>query len=1092
MRNRFAVITVAAAAFASTAAAGAAPVSIENVSSGDGPLQPVGVAAAEFLPAASERPSIYVVELSQAPLATFAGGEVGYKATSPSVTGAVRLDTSDAAARAYATYLESRQAILAADMEAELGRKVPILYRYHNVLNGIATRLSPQEASLVRRLPTVAAVTYSTWVHAQTDAGPGWIGAPGVWDGSAVPGGAGSMGEGVLVGILDTGINMDHPSFAAVGDDDYQHVNPFGPGNYKGFCNPEHPLYDPARWSCNDKLVGAWSWPVAGNDPEDDGGHGTHTASTTAGNFVHASLQTPTTAITLALQGVAPHANIISYDMAVGGWATIATMAAAIDQSVDDGVEVLNMSFGPDGTEADPWYENHLYGQAYLNAQAAGVLVSVSAGNSGPTAGTSASIAPWMSATAASTHNRVVQNGLTEFSGGDLPAPPDLFGKGMTGGYGPAPIVTAAGRLKADGSPDDGRCLEPFPAGTFANAEIVVCVRGVIARTAKGDNVRVGGAGGMVLVNSAAEGEGTTGDAHSLPAVHLGYNAAQLLSTWMASGSLHMARIIGMSFNRDQANGDIMAGFSSRGPTWMKTCCLRPSNIGDWEVGGFFGKRSVNLLKPDVTAPGVDIWAAWATDAADPADEPEYVSISGTSMASPHHAGAMALMRAVHADWSVNEIRSALMTTAVTEGVRIQDGVTPAGPFDMGAGRINVSFASGAGFVLDEEPAAMAAASPLGGGDTRTLNLASMADFSCVGTCTWTRTLKGTLERAVEWTAAATGEGGLALTVVPATFSLALDETATITVTANTDGVLVGEYAFGRVDFMPDSTEIPAAHMPVAVRSAQIALPPSVISEVPTTAVLRSRGPIGSATLAGWMARDVRHLAVESGGFVLADVGRVELQGHADLDPFTSVTTTVTSFLEVAADSPRLVAEISKTSALNVNLYVGRDANGDDAAQEDEAVCSSVGGVWTELCDIRNPEPGSWWVLVNNAGPSEAGAYDSVTYHYGAVDPTEPNDVHVVGPESVAQGTAFDITVTWNQAPDALIRAMRGPTFELAPTARYEPGGVIYGSFSLVANPADVLVTVGVDILFGGAHSLYLPATHFHEPAPPPTPIPYP
>ena len=111
----------------------------------------------------------------------------------------------------------------------------------------------------------------------QTDYGPQWMGAPSVWDGGAT--GVATKGEGVLVGIIDTGFNMDHPSFADIGGDGYNHTNPFGAGIYKGLC-----ASNPGTWICNDKLVGYYIF--TGETTEDTDGHGSHTASTAAGNYV--------------------------------------------------------------------------------------------------------------------------------------------------------------------------------------------------------------------------------------------------------------------------------------------------------------------------------------------------------------------------------------------------------------------------------------------------------------------------------------------------------------------------------------------------------------------------------------------------------------------------------------------------------------------------------------------------------------------------------------------------------------------------------------------------------------------------------------
>ena len=246
--------------------------------------------------------------------------------------------------------------------------------------------------------------------------------------------------------------------------------------------------------------------------------------------------------------------------------------------------------------------------------------------------------APWLMAVAASTHDRNFVNALVDMAGGAAAAPADIGGKSVTSGYGPAQIVYAAGYVNSLGQPDNGQCLNPFPAGTF-NGEIVVCDRGgseTVGRVAKGQNVKDGGAGGYILANTAADGDSLVGDAHVLPGVHITYEDGVVLKAWLAGGSAHTATILGSTADTRPANGDSMASFSSRGPN--------PS-VPD-------------LLKPDVTAPGVDIFAAFHTPAGSLGGPAEYGMISGTSMSSPHAAGAAALSsRANHSKSGMDEMR---------------------------------------------------------------------------------------------------------------------------------------------------------------------------------------------------------------------------------------------------------------------------------------------------------------------------------------------------------------------------------------------------------------------------------------------------
>jgi uncharacterized repeat protein (TIGR01451 family) len=539
--------------------------------------------------------------------------------------------------------------------------------------------------------------------------------------------------------------------------------------------------------------------PADPNSPEDSDGHGSHTASTTAGNFVKpAVMYAPTTDLTRDISGVAPHANIIMYDVFVDSCPGSALLAA-IDQVVVDasnlpnGIQSLNYSIsGGENPYSDP------VELGFLNATAAGIYVSTSAGNSGPSAATVAHNSPWVSTTAAMTHNRKIENAVVDMSSdGDVLA--NIFGKGFTRGYGPAPIVYAGNFPTANGSQNDAtpeQCLAPFPTGHF-NGEIVVCDRGDIARTAKGANVLAGGAGGFVLANAAANGEAVVGDAHFLPGVHLGFTNGEILKNWLASNANTIGSIQGYALNLDNANGDVTAGFSSRGPN-----------------------TSLDILKPDIGAPGVDIMAAVNTDGVTPS--PEFAFLSGTSMSSPHNAGSGALVGML-TDWTPYEIKSALMMTAKTKYLLKDDGITSADPFDVGAGRVQLNKVLRSGLVLSETPANFLAANPDTGGDPRTLNIASMQESNCVRTCSWTRVVTHTGDKQGHWKLSGKSDT-MEVSVSPKNISLDQGESATITITADTTLAPAG-WNFGELKLKSSGHHYVDLHMPIAANANRSSTP---------------------------------------------------------------------------------------------------------------------------------------------------------------------------------------------------------------------------------------------------------------------------
>ncbi|HUF38237.1 MAG TPA: S8 family serine peptidase, partial [Anaerolineales bacterium] len=526
---------------------------------------------------------VYVVVFQAPALATYQGEVPGLAATNPEALGEVMLDPASEASQAYLAYMAEYQDARLAAIEAALGRSLEVSFRYRAALNGVSVTLTGDEAALVAALPGVAHVERRSFLEPLTERGPAWIEADQVWDGSATGGLPGTQGEGIVVGIIDTGVNTDHPSFADIGPvDGHDHENPRVV--HYGLCAPQNPLL------CNDKLIGLYDF--TGTGPEDDVLHGSHVASTVAGNVVDATFLAPTTSYSGLISGVAPHANIISYKVCSSlaypqlGACPIDALIAGIDQATIDIVDVINFSIGGPGTE--PWTDP--LAQAFFGARAAGIFVATSAGNLGPGPGTVGrpANAPWITSVAASTHDRYLANALVGMSGGGSPAPADIAGKGFTAGYGPAPIVHA-------GDYGDALCLAPFAAGTWANGEIVVCDRGINGRAEKAANAAAGGAGGYVLANDEPSGNGLVSDSYVIPGVHVTYADGLVLKAWLASGSGHTASIAGVTADISSEHGDVMASFSSRGPN-----------------------AAPDLLKPDVTAPGVDILAAFHTP--DPAN----------------------------------------------------------------------------------------------------------------------------------------------------------------------------------------------------------------------------------------------------------------------------------------------------------------------------------------------------------------------------------------------------------------------------------------------------------------------------------------
>lgn len=937
-------------------------------------------------------PGRYIVQLADSPLASYRGGILGLAPTNPAVRGEVKLDSTSAASQSYLNYLAQQQNSFLTNVQIALGRPVEVLGRYRYALNGVALAMSAAEAGKVSRMLGVKQVMAEQLYHLQTDVGPAWIGAPGIWDGSAT-GAPGTKGESVVIGVIDTGVNHDHPSFADVGGDGYNHTNPRG--TFFGLCDPLTGLP-----FCNDKLIGVWDF--TGTTPEDDNQHGSHTASTTAGNVLTANLRAPTMTLTRSVSGVAPHANLITYkacDTASGGCRGI-SLGLAIDQATADGVDVINFSIG--GGSNDPWDDSNALG--FLGARDAGIFVSASAGNSGPGSETigSPSNAPWLMSVAASTHNRKFVNSIVNMSGGTGAAPADIAGKSVTAGYGPARIVYAGdyGYPLCGAGPADAAtgkaAINPFTPGTF-NGEIVICDRGTYGRVEKGENVKEGGAGGMILANDAANGNSLVGDAHALPAVHISYAQGNILRNWVANGDGHTGTITGTIADTNPANGDAMASFSSRGP--------------DKSVPG--------VLKPDVTAPGVDILAAVNTlGNTTQVGVVEWGVLSGTSMSSPHSAGAAALVRAVHPNWTPAEVQSALMTTSFTSGVT--SGGKTATPFDRGAGRVDLTQAARAGLVLGETLTQGQTVTQYyedGQANPTSLNRPSMANADCRGTCTWTRVVESTLSSSATWTAKISGPKGISFTVSPSRFTIAPGASQTITVTADVANAVVGQWSFGELTLT--SKGVPAAHLPIAVFPGGTPQLVTLTDAQPTgshivgnlTADLEIQrfSSVVSGLAKGQVIQRQLEQDPTSGGIPGTGTGLIGIQG-----PYDAVAGTFFTTMDVPQGARFLMTEITNSTAPDVDLFVGRDLDGDNAPDEAEEVCRSASGVWEEKCTIKAPAAGKWWVLVQNWASSPA-LIDDIELTAAVIPGTNNGNLFVNGPSStVPAGQPFDITLTWN------------------------------------------------------------------------------
>jgi subtilisin family serine protease len=640
-------------------------------------------------------------------------------------------------------------------MNGALRRELNVSHYFLVTHSGIAANLTPEEAQAVRGLPGIKSVERERLYHTTTFRSPEFIGANQIWDGTAVPpGSSGTKGEGIIIAMLDTGLDPTHPSFAN------------DPACGHGSTEPDK-LLSVLDCSSTDP-TGLCNGP----DPTDQVEHGTHTSSTAGGDTVGTDATPPPF---LQISGVAPCASIRSYKVCPTDNCPDADIEAGIDSVLIHG-DCKLLSFSISGG-TDPWTDND---RDFLDVVDSGVLVSAAAGNTGADPDPVGKVnhrGPWVFTVAASTKDQVLHDGGLSASGPGSP-PPDTQNIGLDKGSASPdgtpltdfPILHFTGQ---DPTMEGCSAATPFPPNFFAGS-VALIQRGTCPFTEKITNAFNAGAVMVVIRNNqpGTVNMDTTGQPN-VPAYSCDQTPGNALAAFVDANPTNTT----VNFTLHgvgSSQPDVLADFSLRGPD--------PAPYQD-------------IQKPDITGPGVSIYAAF------PIDLGAYGTISGTSMSTPHTSGSAALVRAVHSDWTVLEVKSAIMMTSFNGGTK-EDGTTPWDADDVGTGRLDLTKAALAGLVMDETTQHFLDANPNTGGDPKTLNIPSLRNMECSPNCTWTRTVRNTVTSATSWTATGTAiTPGFTVEVSPSSFSFTggLGETQELTITATPNTNLTSAVAFGEV-----------------------------------------------------------------------------------------------------------------------------------------------------------------------------------------------------------------------------------------------------------------------------------------------------
>lgn len=762
--------------------------------------------------------SPFIVQLVDAPVAGYEGGVTGLAATRPGI--GQKLDMTSARVRAYSAYLRTKVNAVTAKVPA-----AAVYQRYGVVVNGFAAMLSPAELNALRLDPAVKAITadepMSLGTSYTTSQFLKLAAAGGAWSRKDSQG-RDIKGEDVIIGIIDSGVWPENrsvsdkvggdgkpvPYFDAAGTVVYSALPA---GRFRGTCQAGEGF---TAAMCNNKLIGAQVfnatfktvnvgkiWPGEYDSPRDEDGHGSHTMTTAGGN---ANSLVTVGGSDLEITGVAPRARLAAYKVCnsfinasnarQNGCYTGDTVQA-YEKAVADGVDVINFSISGSNNAV-----NGAVAQAMLGAAKANVFVAASAGNSGPQSAAPANVAhisPWVATVGNSTHDRYTEavvtlgNGTTaqgaSWQTGGLSAKTLVWSR--QAGFGAAAAQGSNQALcfgAADGVP---ALLDPAKV----SGKIIVCDRGGNALVNKAANAKAAGALGVIIQNTPVSANTMPLIAADLPTVHLPASAFTAVTTQAAANG---TASFGAAFQVAGVVAPVMAGSSSRGPNQFDP----------------------NVLKPDITGPGTDIIAAYTAAGVTAAERAGIIAgtvigrqgaglLTGTSMSSPHVAGAAALLRQQNPTWSVAAIKSALMTSA-EQSVKLANGTADlgvtgpnqltvnAGVFGFGAGHLAPNPSLSTQVVYDITNAQFDAYSA--GTIGTNLNLPSITFSNVLGVASTTRTVRNMGSTPLTLTASGTVPG-FTVAVTPSSFTIPAGGSQAFSVALTRTTAAFDSYLYGNL-----------------------------------------------------------------------------------------------------------------------------------------------------------------------------------------------------------------------------------------------------------------------------------------------------
>ncbi len=713
-----------------------------------------------------------IVQLTDVPMAQFS-------AVNPSVSSMAahkgqKVNFKSNAAKEYQSFLEAQQQSVIQSIKS-FDKSFKADMSYTAAFNGFAGIVSKSALDKLSSLSTVKAVYPDLVHHAQMDASLDLIGAVQTWEQF---GGKESAGAGVKVAIIDSGIRPENPLFsgenftapdaATLPTDDY--------------CS-EVPDF------CNNKLIVARAADIVEGfsvveeeyeSPLGFNGHGTHVAGTAVCNY---GVMAERDGAEAEISGVAPAAYLMVYK---GLYATPANPASSsgassmllsmLEAALTDGADIVNNSWGG-GAGGNP--NGSVYEDVLEAMHDAGVVTVFAAGNDGPGAGTIG--CPGCSedviTVANTTTGRLFANEVTVEGDTTLGSIPALYSVGNPAIVFDSPItapVVYAGEV--DAANVEG--CDAFAAGAFDGA-IALISRGTCGFVTKIENAEAAGATAVLIHNVDGRGEapilmGGLSEAQTIPSLMLPATPGLALANLAETTEESLNVTIGSDIVRvvSDSLADIMNESSSRGPNGDPT-----------------------FLKPNIAAPGTRIFSGESPDA--PGHEDQNFSFkNGTSMASPHVAGAAALLKQMHPDWTAQQIKSALVTSSIRDILK-EDASTAADNFDMGAGRLDLPRATTVELTYSD---------------------LSLVDGNCYLNCEMSITVTNTSDEEVTVDATAMfNDSAISATVTPQMATLAAGASAEIMVAVDVTTASTGSWSFGGINWADTDDTTTDYFIPVAI-----------------------------------------------------------------------------------------------------------------------------------------------------------------------------------------------------------------------------------------------------------------------------------